>query len=69
MADYAFQLEAQQWRTDPYYVASGRPIKHLTVVATSEDLAIEEAKKVLGEPERGYYWRFVTRDIKDARLS
>lgn len=68
MTDYAFTIKAQAWRVDPYYVASSQPVKNLTVVASTEAEAKAEARRVLGEIDNAWYWRFWVIESRDARL-
>jgi hypothetical protein len=68
MTDYAFTLRAQQWRDDPYYVASSAPMHTLTVVASTKQEAFNEAERVLGAPDRYRYWRYWVTETKDVRL-
>ena len=68
MADYAFEVTAQQWRTDPYYVASSAPVHKVEVVASTEDEARAEAKRVLGPPADHRYWRTWIKRGRDVRL-
>lgn len=68
MAEYAFKLNAQAWRRDPYYVASSQPVKVLTVIATTEEEAKVEALRVLGAIDRSWYWRFWVVWARDIRL-
>ena len=69
MADYAFKFKAQAWRRDSYYVGSSQPVKVLTVVATTEAEAKVEARRVLGEIDRSWYWRFWLVESRDVRLA
>lgn len=68
MADYSFEVTAQQWRDDPYYVASGYPLERVTVVASDKTGAMEAAKVVLGDADRGRHWRFWFGKVIDVRL-
>lgn len=68
MSEYAFKMDAQQWRDDPYYVASSAPVQKLTVVASTKADAVTEALRVLGTPERYRHWKIWVRDATDVRL-
>lgn len=68
MTDYAFTLTAQQWRDDPYYVASSAPVHKVTVVASTKQEAFNEAERVLGAPSSHRYWRYWVKEMKDVRL-
>lgn len=68
MAEFAFKIRAQQWRTDPYYVGSSAPVYPVEVVAETKQEAINEAARMLGDPARDRYWRFWVDSVKDARL-
>lgn len=68
MADYVFEITAQAWRTDSYYVGSSQPVHHIKVVASTEGEAQIEATRVLGELDRSWYWRFWVESAKDVRL-
>ena len=69
MNEYAFKFTAQAWRRDPYYVGSSQPIKKVTVVATTEKKARDEARRVLGNLNEDYYWRFWLKETRDVRLT
>ncbi len=68
MADYSFDVTAQQWRQDPYYVASSAPIQKITVIASTKQGAVEEARRVLGTPDAHRYWRVWIGAARDVRL-
>jgi predicted RNase H-like HicB family nuclease len=68
VADYQFNLTAQAWRRDSYYVASSQPIRELQIVASTEDEARTEAHRVLGEIDSSWYWRIRVQSMKDVRL-
>jgi hypothetical protein len=67
--EYAFTCKAQQWRADPYYVASSSTVHKITVVASTKAGAIEEAKRILGEPDSGRYWRVFVLEAVDVRVA
>jgi hypothetical protein len=69
MADYAFEITAQQWSRDSYYVSSSRPVIRVTVVASTQADAVTEAKRMLGDPERSRYWRIGVGKAIDVRLA
>ena len=69
MSDYEFDLKAQQWSTDNYYVASSSRIYPMTVISTTKQEAIDKAEGVLGTPSSGHYWRFWTLNIREIRTT
>lgn len=68
MAEYAFEVTAQQWREDPYYVASGAPVHKIEVIASTEEEARAEAKRDLGPAQTYWYWRTWIKRGRDIRL-
>jgi hypothetical protein len=68
VSEYAFKMDAQQWRDDPYYVASSEPVQKLTVVASTKADAVTEALRVLGRPADYRVWKVWVRDAIDIRL-
>jgi hypothetical protein len=68
MADYVFKLTAQQWRDDPYYVASSAPVHSVEVVASTKQEAIDEAARMLGPAASHRYWRFWVKSSRDIRI-
>ena len=68
MSSYVFEIKAQQWDRDSYYVASNYPIHRLMVVATTKEEALIETDRVLGYPADGRYWRHWIVSVKDIRL-
>lgn len=68
MAEYVFDVTIQSWDRDPYYVASSAPVHKLEVVASTDEEARAEAKRVMGEPEHGRYWRTWIKRGRDIRL-
>lgn len=68
MAEYAFKMKAQSWARDPYYVASSAPVRELTIVASTENEAREEAKRILPGLADDRYWKFWVVSTKDIRL-
>jgi len=68
VAEYQFTLTAQSWSKDSYYVASSWPLKSLIVIADTENAALVEAERLLGDPGDYRYWRFWVNEVKDTRL-
>lgn len=68
MADYQWKIAAQQWRDDPYYVASSAPIQKVTVVAPTKQEAINEAARILGPAADHRHWRYWVGEATDIRL-
>lgn len=68
MAEYAFEVKAQQWRDDPYYVASSAPVHKLTVVAETIAGARTEARNLLGPPSSHRVWKLWVGQGRDLRL-
>ena len=65
---YAWDMKAQQWRDDPYYVASSAPIEKVTVVAATRAEAFKELWRVLGPASSHRRWKGWVLGCKDARL-
>ena len=68
VADYVWKMQAQAWSNDTYYVASSKPIKPIEVIASTQDEAIEEAVRMLGDPGRDRHWKFFGIKARDVRL-
>ena len=68
MAEYVWKMRAQSWSDDTYYVASSEPLKPIEVIASTQDEALEEAARALGDPGRGRHWQFFGIKASDARL-
>jgi len=68
VAEFAFRLKAQEWRSDSYYVAISQPVKRVTLSAATEEEATSDARTMLGAPRPGRYWRFWLVEATDARL-
>ena len=68
MSDYAFEMTAQQWNNDSYYVSSSKPLYQLTVVASTKSEAVTEVKRLVGKPDRDHYWSIRVLSAKDVRL-
>lgn len=65
---YAWDMRAQSWRDDPYYVSSSAPIYPVEVVASTKQEAIQEAARVLGSAGDHRHWRFSQIKGRDVRL-
>jgi hypothetical protein len=67
---YRWRFKVQAWRTDPYYVGSSQPVRDLEIVASTENEAKDEARRILPKlrDERTWYYRFFLQDSKDVRL-
>lgn len=65
---YAWDMKAQQWRDDPYYVASSAPMERVTVVAATRKQAFAELWRVLGPASSHRHWKGWVMGCKDARL-
>lgn len=65
---YAWEMKAQQWRDDPYYVASSAPMQKVTVVAPTRPAAFEELWRVLGPAASGRHWKGWVLSAKDIRI-
>lgn len=65
---YAWSMIGTSWSDDPYYVASGRPGRPVTVVATERQEAINEAARMLGDAGSHRHWQFTQIKAKDLRL-
>lgn len=68
MADYAYTMRAQAWNRDSYYVASSAKVHEVAVVASSEEDARAEARRILPELNSSHYYRFWLDKVKDIRL-
>ena len=68
MSDYEFDLKAQQWSKDTYYVGSSATTYPMTVIASTKQEATDKATAVLGTPEYDYYWRFWVLNIREVQL-
>lgn len=66
---YAWEMSAQQWRADPYYVASGAPVERVTVVASTREEAFAELWRVLGPARRHRVWKGWVLGAKDVRIT
>ena len=68
MSDYEFDLKAQQWSKDRYYVGSSDRNYPMTVIASVKQEAIDKAVAVLGAPDYDRYWRFWVLNIREVKL-
>ncbi|PRB01776.1 hypothetical protein [Microbacterium sp. MYb64] len=68
MAEYAYDMIAQPWRKDPYYVASGQRKERVEVVASNDAEAFTETRKLLPTINDAYYWRLWVNKRTDLRI-
>lgn len=61
-------MRGQSWSDDTYYVASSAPFKPIEVIASTQDEAIEEAVRMLGDAGRDRHWKFFNIKARDVRL-
>ena len=66
---FAFKMRYTARPTDPYYHTNWDRGSVITVVATTQQKAIEAANTALGKPPEHRYWVFRVIDITDARLT
>jgi hypothetical protein len=66
--EYVWKMTAQAWRDDPHYVGSSAPRTPIEVVAATQQEAINEAARALGDPGRHWVWRFFGITARDLRI-
>lgn len=68
MAQYVYEMGAQPWRRDPYYVASSQKKELLSLVARNDDEAFVEARNLLRPIDSAWYWKIWVISRTDLRI-